>query len=107
MTYNENKLAALESAKSKMAPGGSETSFISGKVQNVCEAFDDYIKSDNIFSSDVVKTVLLQQIEEHPEFCTSVSFLDKAISATAAAIEAERAEAAAEAKRLLALRTEV
>ena len=104
MTYNEKKLSALESAKSKMAPSGSETSFISGKVQNVCAAFDDYIKSDNIFSSETVKTVLLQQIEEHPEFCTSVSFLDKAIRATQAAIEAE---AAAEAKRRLALKAKV
>jgi len=90
------KLADLEAARRKLKVYGTGTSDVKKCVNNLAEAFDDYIRSDNLSSYSVIKENLLVAIEEHADLKTAVRYLNQAI---AEAEEEVRQEEEAERQR--------
>lgn len=89
MTSLERKLNTLSKCKSKLEPSGNRTQKVRNCISKIETAFKDYIKSDNVSSTDAVTEPLTIIIEQHQDFKSAVSHIDSAISATKAAIEAE------------------
>lgn len=93
MTSNEKKQETLKKGRKKMAPGGSRTSEVAKVFNAVRDTFQEYIKSDNISAYDKVPDALKISIEEHTDFSTAVTYIDRAISASQAEIDKEKAAA--------------
>lgn len=93
MTNNEKKREALKKGRKKMGPGGSRTSEVAKAFNAVRDTFQEYIKSDNISVYEKVPNGLKLSIEEHVDFGTAVTYIDRAISVSQAEIDKEKAAA--------------
>lgn len=89
MTNLERKLKALKKCRKELNPSGNRTQEVRACIRKVDAAFSDYIRSDNVNREDLVDDLLSLTVEEHPDFRTSVDYIDRAIRSTENAIAAE------------------
>lgn len=91
----ETKLNQLNKNRKKLNPSGSRTKEVKSCLSKLESAFESYIKSDNISTWEVITQPFSMVVEEHSDFTTAIGYIDRAISATKAAIEWEKAAEAA------------
>ena len=79
MASAKKKLSDLKSGRSKLKVSGGETADVRKKANALVEAFDDYVRNDNLSGKTLFYSDLAIQIEEAGDFKTAVRYLDKAI----------------------------
>ena len=93
MASAKKKLSDLKSGRRKLKVSGGETADVRKKANALVEAFDDYVRNDNLSGKTLFYSDLAIQIEEAVDFKTAVRYLDKAIDAAEDEVRREEEEA--------------
>ena len=75
----KKKVSDMEKARKKLKVSGDSTSDVQRSVVQLAKAFEDYVKSDNLSATSLIRETLLVEIEEHEDFQSAVRYLDQAI----------------------------
>lgn len=100
MANAKRKLKDFKACRQKLGVNKARTGEVAKCVNDIVEAFDDYVKNDNLDGSVLFSSKLKIKIEEHGDFGTAVNYLDAAIRN---AEEEVRREEEAERERIASL----